>query len=74
MQLQLFVKLKKGHIEFSLNNIRKYSKTFDILSSEIVRLLELEEDGYSYPELLFEVLGYHFEKHPEEKQKQKVMK
>lgn len=65
---------EKGHIEFSLNNIRKYSKTFDILSSEIVRLLELEEDGYSYPELLFEVLGYYFEKHPEEKQKQKVMK
>lgn len=65
---------EKGHIEFSLNNIRKYSKTFDILSSEIVRLLELEEDGYSYPELLFEVLGYYFEKHPEEKQKQKIMK
>lgn len=65
---------EKGRIEFSLNNIRKYSKAFDILSSEIVRLLELEEDGYSYPELLFEVLGYHFEKHPEEKQKQRVMK
>lgn len=65
---------EKGHIEFSLNNIRKYSKAFDILSSEIVRLLELEEDGYSYQELLLEVLGYYFEKHPEEKTKQKVLK
>lgn len=67
-------KTEKGNTEFSLNNIKKYSRAFDILSSEIVRLLELEEEGYSYSELLFEVLDYYFIKHPEEKTKQKIIK
>ena len=67
-------KTEKGNTEFSLNNIKKYSRAFDILSSEIVRLLEIEEEGYSYSELLFEVLDYYFIKHPEEKTKQKIIK
>lgn len=51
---------RRKHI--SLNLFKRYAKAFNMKKSELMKLIELEEAGYSYQQLLKEYLSKYFKK------------